>query len=306
MKNAEANWICNKISELLQIQHHDEIEGEISLNNMVIIARNRFVFLPLEEFLNTNKIPYTLKKGERQAEPSSTLGKVFDLSIRLRLNPKDWVDGKKLCSTLKIKLPIKWGTENLLQYFADETQTSDIPFPEIQVNLLNAIQILDLDLPNIPKLCSEFESLINNIRSNCSVEENGEIERTLQDIQDIRRYWTTFKRKGLGTSLLSFRNAMALGQLSDDGGSSGLTLSTVHTMKGLEKDIVFLMGMCEGVFPDYRANTVKEIEEERNNAFVAVTRSRRWIYITYPQQRKMPWGAIKVQTPSRFVRQMQS
>jgi DNA helicase-2/ATP-dependent DNA helicase PcrA len=48
-------------------------------------------------------------------------------------------------------------------------------------------------------------------------------------------------------------------------------------MKGLEKDIVFIIGMCEGVFPDYRAKTVQEIEEEKNSAFVAVTRARRCI-----------------------------
>jgi DNA helicase-2/ATP-dependent DNA helicase PcrA len=49
-------------------------------------------------------------------------------------------------------------------------------------------------------------------------------------------------------SLTAFRNALALGQLSDHDIDGGLTLSTVHTMKGLEKDIVFLIGMCEGVF----------------------------------------------------------
>ena len=73
-------------------------------------------------------------------------------------------------------------------------------------------------------------------------------------------------------------------------------------MKGLEKDIVFLIGMVEGVFPDYRAKTAQEIEEEKNSAFVAVTRAKRWLYITYPQKRTMPWGDIKFQSPSRFIR----
>jgi DNA helicase-2/ATP-dependent DNA helicase PcrA len=64
------------------------------------------------------------------------------------------------------------------------------------------------------------------------------------------------------------------------------------------------MGMCEGVFPDYRAESQQELEEERNNAFVAVTRARRWINISYPKQRKMPWGALVLQQPSRFVKMM--
>ena len=108
----------------------------------------------------------------------------------------------------------------------------------------------------------------------------------------------------MGNTLATFQNAKSLGQLTGDYDPFGLTLSTVHTMKGLEKDIVFLMGMCEGVFPDYRAQSKREIDEERNNAYVAITRSRRWLYITYPKQRKMPWGTIKTQCPSRFLTEM--
>lgn len=305
-ENDEALWICNTINDLLQVKIADEIEGEISLNNMVVIARNRFVFQTLEEHLKEKQIPYALKKGERQVEPDSTFGKVLDLAIRLRLNPKDWVDGKKLCAVLKISIPKVWGGENLLYEFADCAQASSISFPTLQSDLLKAIQDLDLEQPNIPKLCADFTSSIEALGSNPLWEGDEELGRSLQELQDFRRCWTIFKRKGLGESLFSFRNAMALGQLTEDYNTFGLTLSTVHTMKGLEKDIVFLMGMCEGVFPDYRAATKKEIEEERNNAYVAVTRSRRWIYITYPKKRKMPWGSTKTQTQSRFIQDMQA
>jgi DNA helicase-2/ATP-dependent DNA helicase PcrA len=229
---------------------------------------------------------------------------VLDLGIRLRINPKDWVDGKKLCAVLKIKTPETWGGESLLKAFADAARNSHILYPDIQADLLNAIQGLDADEPAIPKLCNDFARKIEVIGKNPDIEVDGELERSLQELHEFRRCWTMFKRKGLGESLSSFRNALALGQLTEDYNQDGLTLSTVHTMKGLEKDIVFLMGMCEGVFPDYRASKPKEIDEERNNAFVAVTRSRRWIYITYPQQRVMPWGSIKSQIPSRFIREM--
>lgn len=305
-EETEALWICNKIEELRQTKTDPEIEGEISEKNMVVIARNRFVFQVLENLLKEKQIPYALKMGERQVEPSSIFGRVLDLAIRLRLNPKDWVDGEKLCAVLKISIPEAWGGGNLLHQFACEARNSDIPFPVIQANLLDAVQSLDLDQPNILKLCADFAALIKALGSDPSWETDGELERSLQELQDFKKCWVTLNRKGLGKSLSAFRNAMALGQLTEDYNPSGLTLSTVHTMKGLEKDIVFLMGMCEGVFPDYRATTQKDIEEERNNAFVAVTRSRRWIYITNPKLRKMPWGATKTQSQSRFIRQMQS
>jgi DNA helicase-2/ATP-dependent DNA helicase PcrA len=306
-ENTEAIWICNKINELLEEKSNFEIEGDISLDKMVVIARNRFVFKKLEEHLKRLEIPYSLKKNERLVEPSSTFGKVLDLAIQLRLNKKDWVDGKKLCAVLKIDIPDVWGEEDLLSKFAENSLKADIPMPDIQSKLLLEIQNLDLDEPNIPKLYKTFESLIKNSRNEISNESdkfNDEIERSLIELNEFKDCWGKFKGKGL-VSLSSFRNAMALGQLYEDFGKSGITLSTVQSFKGLEKDIVFLMGMCEGVFPDYRARTQEKIEEERNNVFVAVTRARRWIYITYPHKREMPWGDTKVQQASRFIREME-
>ena len=80
-----------------------------------------------------------------------------------------------------------------------------------------------------------------------------------------------------------------------------MALLTVHSAKGMEFDVVFVIGMCEGVFPDYRARRPAELEEERRNAFVAVTRSRRLLYLSYPEVRMMPWGDARHQTPSRFL-----
>jgi len=305
-EEVEAAWICDKVSELISQKTDHEIEGEISLSNMVVIARNRFVFLRLEKALSERGISYSLKKGERQAEPSSLFGKVLDLAIRIRLNPKDWVDGKKLCTALKIAIPSSWGKEDLLLGLAGAVRKSTVPFPDVQAELLEAIQALDIEKPNIPKLCDRFTTVIQGLSNAPLPEEDNELERSLQELQDFRKCWTIFKRKGLGESLSAFRNAIALGQVAEDYNPSGLTLSTVHTMKGLEKDIVFLMGMCEGVFPDYRAHSKKELDEELNSAFVAITRAKRWIYVSYPLQRVMPWGSSKSQQVSRFVRTLQS
>ncbi|UVC12435.1 ATP-dependent helicase (plasmid) [Rhizobium sp. TH2] len=131
--------------------------------------------------------------------------------------------------------------------------------------------------------------------------DRSELERSLSELHEFHDRWTLFKSKGMGSSLVAFRNAMALGQLAGDQQTAGLALSTVHTMKGLEKDIVFLVQMCEGVFPDYRAQSAAQIDEERNAMFVAVTRARRWLYITYPHSRKMPWGDVRSQKRSRFL-----
>jgi DNA helicase-2/ATP-dependent DNA helicase PcrA len=304
----EAAWICKKIVDLLQpgADSDGDIEGDIELSNIVILARNRFAFQSIEKQLGKAKIGYSLKKGERQAEPMSILGKVLDLGIRLRLNPRDWVDGKKLFLTLKVQIPDRWGDELQLENLATLVSDNTIVFAELQAEALRAIHQLDLEEPNIPKFCAGLAKQIESLSLNLESESSGELERSLFELNEFRSLWTVFKRKGLGYTLAAFRNSIALGQLFDDAGPQGLTLSTVHTMKGLEKDIVFLVGMCEGVFPDYRAQSRKELGEELNNAFVAVTRSRRWIYISYPQTRMMPWGKMKLQRPSRFLKLMGS
>lgn len=306
-EQAEAIWITDKIQTLLASTADAEIEGEISLEKMVVIGRNQYLFQKLEEMLAERQIPFSLKKGERLIEPSSHFGKVLDLGIRVRLNPKDWVDGKKLCAALKISEPNIWGHTNILAQFATDVRNKNRTFSSILADLLDAIQHLKEDAPNFPKLVDDFSKILETAAKQSSDESAlAELERALPELKKFGEYWTTFRRKGLGESLSAFRNAMALGQLSEDITMSGLTLSTVHTMKGLEKDIVFLMGMCEGTFPDYRAKNEREINEERNNAFVAVTRSRRWIFITYPRAKKMPWGDVKTQAPSRFINEMMS
>lgn len=304
----EAAAIVATIKNLLDLKVHDEIEGEISLGNMVVIGRNRFVFSKLEKCLQDNTIPYSLRKGERQLEPSTRFGKVLDYAIRVKLNSKDWVDGKKLCQVLGISEPDNW-SKNVLQNLAAKIALSADDYSEIFQKLLSAIDNLDVDNPKLPKLVKDFNALLASLVENhngASDERTEDVKLSLEELDEFNRTWTRFKRKGLGDSLVAFRNALALGQLSDNALDDGLTLSTVHTMKGLEKDIVFLIGMCEGVFPDYRANTVKELDEERNNAFVAVTRAKRWLYVSYPRQRMMPWGDMKFQRKSRFVTEIES
>jgi len=62
-----------------------------------------------------------------------------------------------------------------------------------------------------------------------------------------------------------------------------------------------LMGMDEGTFPDYRAKSDIELNQEKNNLYVAFTRAKRFLYVTYPQKRTMPWGGFRNKRISRFL-----
>ena len=170
--------------------------------------------------------------------------------MRIKLNPRDWVDGKKLCQVLGIAEPESW-TSATLSNLATQVSSDSNGDSELLAKLLSAIDSLDIENPRIPKFVKEFDGLLTSLVENQSDlpdDKSEDVKLSLEELKEFNSAWIQFQLKGLGDSLVAFRNALALGQLSENSIDDGLTLSTVHTMKGLEKDIVFLIGMCEGVF----------------------------------------------------------
>jgi len=82
-----------------------------------------------------------------------------------------------------------------------------------------------------------------------------------------------------------------------------LKLSTIHQAKGLEFDVVFVIMLCEGLFPSSRSlDNVDAEEEERRLFYVAVTRARNELYLSYPMVRRGFSGdGFELQQPSRFI-----
>ncbi len=85
-----------------------------------------------------------------------------------------------------------------------------------------------------------------------------------------------------------------------------LRLSTVHQAKGLEFDVVFVIMMCDGLFPSARSLKIREDEEEeRRLMYVAITRARNELYLSYPLMRATPGGGGNSrQNPSRFLKEI--
>jgi DNA helicase-2/ATP-dependent DNA helicase PcrA len=86
-----------------------------------------------------------------------------------------------------------------------------------------------------------------------------------------------------------------------DGDRSKITLMTLHTAKGLEYPVVFIIGMEEGVFPHLRSiGEPSEMEEERRLAYVGITRARQRLYLSHAWCRSL-WGQTQYNPPSRFL-----
>lgn len=83
-----------------------------------------------------------------------------------------------------------------------------------------------------------------------------------------------------------------------------VTLMTVHSAKGLEFPVVFLVGLEDGIFPHSRSvNDPKELEEERRLAYVAITRAERVLYVTHAMRRRV-YGEEMAAEPSQFLNEL--
>jgi DNA helicase-2/ATP-dependent DNA helicase PcrA len=81
--------------------------------------------------------------------------------------------------------------------------------------------------------------------------------------------------------ILNFINENQLFSASDEEHKgSQIVLSTIHASKGLEYDIVFLTNFNEGILPSKRSSSIKDIEDERRLAYVAITRAKKQLYIS--------------------------
>lgn len=101
--------------------------------------------------------------------------------------------------------------------------------------------------------------------------------------------------------------ALAMGQASEpvESKKQGVTVTTMHGAKGLEFDVVFIVGAEDEITPSRRnSQTAADIEEERRLFFVAVTRARKALYIAHAASRVTPWKQIQQQHPSRFIAEL--
>lgn len=286
----EAESVVKKISNLISLRNCDEIEDVISYTNFAILARNKYVLQAVENVLSSHNIPYYYKTTSSGIEFNSQSGKAFFLGILVKANPKDSFHFSQLKDLLELKSSAQSFNELLHEF----------PANSIQHAILDCLILLKDNGDNF-KIC--LDHIIKRIEAQDFEDSEEELNNAYEDFTELQEHWHRYSKSSSERSLSSFRNAVALGQTSIRRQEEGIALSTVHTMKGQEKDIVFLIGMDDQTFPDYRAIQKGGFEmlQEKNNLYVAVTRARRYLFISYPLERVMPWGAVKSRQRSRLL-----
>lgn len=295
----EAQLVANTIGKLIRNGHPD-IEGPVTFDRCAILGRTRYSLLSIENELRSRDWPFH-KQLSANYESSSDLVKDFDLALHILVNPLDALHTNMLAKRWQSGDIREFNSGSGIEVVERIVKRSHVSRAKV---ILSASREISRDRPKLNMMAAldVLESQATSPDSRVSEEERRAI---WEDVKVWKGEWDRYLRTVAGQqNLATFLSCVALGTTQQPK-QEGLGLITVHSAKGLEFDVVFIMGMTDGTFPDYRARgNAAAIAEERRVIFVAVTRSRRLLYMSYPKTKEMPWGEEWQLRPSPYLSQM--
>ena len=137
-------------------------------------------------------------------------------------------------------------------------------------------------------------------------EDTIEAENRIENLEEFLTVAVEFEEQEAENDLSSFLEGITLSSDIDgmDEQQDSVTLMTLHSAKGLEFPVVFLVGMEEGIFPGYKSiSEPKELEEERRLCYVGITRAKNDLYLTCSKRRTI-FGSTSCNAVSRFVKEI--
>lgn len=306
----EAFFIMNQMKEL-------KMEG-MDYGQMAVLYRTNAQSRGLEEMLLKSNIPYKMVGGTKFYERKE----IKDVLAYLRLiaNPDEDISFVRVVN--EPKRGIGAATIDKLADFADMQGVSlmdairDIELsgiaPRTATKLADFRQMM-MDLRQMADYLSISE-LVEEVLKKTGYEEMLKIEKTLEaesrleNLQEFLSVAQNFEKESDEQTLVAFLTDLTLvsdlDSLDEVDESHQVTLMTLHSAKGLEFPVVFLIGMEEGLFPHSRAlNDEEEMEEERRLAYVGITRAEKRLYLTRAQSR-MLYGRFQNNPESRFLHEL--
>lgn len=299
----QAMFIAQRILELRE-------EGR-PLDEIAILYRSHYQSLELQLEFQKEDIPFQLTSGLRFFEQAHT--KDVLAFLRLMMNPADAVAFERLMNLLSgvgpatvTKLWNQWRTLGFQDLklltpgeFTRKIKTMSMPKKAIEewVQLVFCFEeMIEHPSPNEmihAILKGPYEEHLLKTYENC--------EQRTQDIEYMMAFSESFE------TLEDFLSQCSLLTNTDNSQAQNeakVTLSTIHQAKGLEWHTVFVIGLAEGLFPLQRTvlnGSPKEMEEERRLFYVAVTRARDELYLTYPRFNPRSYSGDLYLAPSQFL-----
>jgi DNA helicase II / ATP-dependent DNA helicase PcrA len=137
-------------------------------------------------------------------------------------------------------------------------------------------------------------------------EGTDEAENRIQNVKEIYNAILQYAEENQDPSLGAFLSNASLASDLDnlEEGNEAVSLMTLHSAKGLEFPIVFMVGMEDGLFPNYRSlDDPRALEEERRLCYVGITRAREQLFLTHTNERRL-WGSYAPAVPSQFLAEL--
>ncbi|MFA6063720.1 MAG: UvrD-helicase domain-containing protein [Gallionella sp.] len=163
----------------------------------------------------------------------------------------------------------------------------------------------DLPLPEIIEHVLAHSGLVAHYQNETGAKKR-EAEERLENLKELVTAATLFVHENEDDSLTSFLTHASLeaGEHQAGDQDDALHLMTVHAAKGLEFNAVFITGLEEGLFPHQNSQRVDGgLDEERRLMYVAITRARRRLYMSFAQRRMLN-GQVSYGSPSSFLQEL--
>ena len=290
----EAQYVIRKIKEM--------VNRGIEYKDMAILYRTNAQSRVLEEEMLKENIPYKVIGSINFYNRKE----IKDLLAYLRLihNSKDNISLLRVINTPKRGIGLK--TIENLTYKADEQYTSIYEAIDSgkELEFKNLIERLKEVSQNLT-LTELIDKVLDasGMRQELESEGSLEAEVRLENLEEFKSITKTFEeREGLVSLedfLLETTLVSDVEEYKDD--PNRISLMTVHSVKGLEFDRVFVVGMEEGIFPHMNSlMESSEIEEERRLCYVAITRAKEELHLINARRRTL-FGKEQANPVSRFI-----
>jgi DNA helicase II / ATP-dependent DNA helicase PcrA len=311
----EGQFVAGKIKQLVD-------SGQRKLSEIAILYRTNAQSRIIEEVLLKSNLNYTIVGGIKFYDRKE----IKDLLAYLRLiaNPDDDISLARIINVPKrgvgstsVDKIANYALDNDLSLFQALYEIEQIGVSARVINALVEFRELIRNLGNMQDYLSVTELAEEIIdksgyREMLKLEKTIEAQSRLENIDEFLSVTQTFEKQNDDKSLVAFLTDLALvsdiDKLDEEEQeqSEAIVLMTLHSAKGLEFPVVFLIGLEEGVFPHSRSLMEEdEMQEERRLMYVGVTRAEKELFITNAKMRTL-FGRTSMNPESRFIAEIPS
>jgi DNA helicase II / ATP-dependent DNA helicase PcrA len=295
----QSQFVCQKVLELRE-------EG-VPLWDIAVLFRSSFHSFDLEIELARHQIPFVKRGGFQFMETAH----VKDLLAHMRVlaNPQDAISWNRILLLLEGVGP--GACQKIIKYLLDGTNTverlrSYSAKGKIAHGLRTLAQVLEeagqAELP--PEQAQYLMQYYVPILKQNYPDDHPKRLRDMEHFQGMTERYRSLERL-LSDMALEPPNDSIGGVLAVDPDEGPLILSTIHSAKGLEFHSVFIIWALEGRFPSfYNTTTAEELEEERRLLYVAATRAKQNLFISYPTRVFDKSLRMVLSRPSQFIDEM--